>query len=101
MTNSLPSSPLPDALDDLTTRLLECGAVLSQLISHMVEFQATGRSAPDAAPIPEIAHSLIRGVLRDVGKQHSKRDIKLAAAIVKQTTASISRDLYYVGPELN
>jgi predicted amidohydrolase len=101
MTNSLPSSPLPDALDDLTTQLLECGAVLSQLISHMVEFQAAGRSAPDAAPIPEVAQSLIRGVLRDVGKRHSKRDIKVAAAIVKQATASISRDLYYVGPELN
>jgi hypothetical protein len=101
MTNSLPSSPLPDALDDLTTQLLECGAVLSQLISHMVEFQAAGRSATDAAPIPEVAHSLIRGVLRDVGKRHSKRDIKVAAAIVKQTTGSVARDIYYVGPELN
>jgi hypothetical protein len=101
MTDHLPSSPLPDALDDLTTQLLECGAVLSQLISHMVHLQAAGRSAPDAVPIPDVAHSLIRSVLRDVGKRHSKRDIKVAAAIVKQATASICDDICYVRPELN
>jgi hypothetical protein len=101
MTDHVDSSPPPDALDDLTTQLLECGGVLSQIISHMVQFQAAGRSAPDAAPIPEIAHSLIRGVLGGVGKRHSKRDIKVAAAIVKQATASISNEIYFVGPELN
>ncbi len=95
-----PSKP-PDALDELVTQLLQCGGVLSQIISHMVRFQAAGRSAPDAAPIPEVAHSLIRGVLAGVGKRHSKRDIKVAAAIVKQATASICDEIYFVGPELN
>ena len=95
------SSHPPDALDELVTELLECGGVLSQVIGHMVRFQAAGRSNPDAAPIPEVAHSLIRSVLRDVGKRHSKRDIKVAAAIVKQATASICDEIYCVEPELN
>ncbi len=82
-------------------QLLECGAVLSQLISGMVEFSASGRAAPDAAPIPEIAHSLIRGVLDDVAKRHSKRDIKVAAAIVEEATAAMCNDIFYVGPDLN
>jgi hypothetical protein len=101
MTDHFHSSQSPDALDDLTTQLLECGGVLSQMISHMLQFQASGRSAPDAAPIPEVAHTLIRSVLDGVKKRHSKRDIKVAAAIVKEATAAICDDIFYVGPELN
>jgi hypothetical protein len=101
MTEHIDSSPPPDALDDLVTQLLECGSVLSQIISHMVQYQAAGRSAPDAAPIPEVAHSVIRGVLGGVGKRHSKRDIKVAASIVKQATASICDEIYCVDPDLN
>jgi hypothetical protein len=101
MTDHVDASHPPDALDDLVTQLLDCGGVLSQIISQMVEFQATGRSAPDAAPIPEVAHSLIRSVLDDVAERHSRRDVKVAAAIVKQATASICDEIFYVGPELN
>ena len=97
MTDHLDSFQPPDALDDLVTQLLECGGVLSSIISHMVEFEASGRSAPDAAPIPEVAHSLIRGVLDNVGKRHSKRDIKVASRIVKEATAAICDDIFYVG----
>jgi hypothetical protein len=93
--------PPPDALDDLVKQLLECGGVLSQIIASMVEFQSSGRSAPDAAPIPEVAHTLIRSVIEDVvGKGYSKRDLKVAARIVRETTALICSDLYVVGPEL-
>jgi hypothetical protein len=101
MTDQVASSQLPDALDDLVTELLACGAVLSQIISHMVRFQASGRAAPDAAPIPEVAHSLIRGVLGDVRKRHSKRDIKVAARIVKEATDAIGEEIFFVGPELS
>jgi hypothetical protein len=101
MTDQLHSSQPPDAVDELVTQLLECGAVLSQMISHMVKFDAAGLSSPDAAPIPETAHFLIRDVLHDVRKQHSKRDIKVAARIVKQATYAICNDIFYVGPELN
>jgi hypothetical protein len=53
-------------------------------------------------PRPEVAHSLIRGgVVSGVGKRHSKRDIRAAATIIQQATASISNEIYFVGPELN
>lgn len=95
-------SPRPaDALDELVTQLLECGGVLSQIITAMVEFQSSGRSAPDAAPIPEVAHTVIRDVLGGVGKRHSKRDVKVAARIVREATEAMCSDLYVVGPELN
>jgi hypothetical protein len=71
--------------------------VLSQIISRMVQFQASGRSAPDAMPIPEAAHSIIRDVLRDVQKRHSKRDVKVAATIVRQATAAMCNDIFFAG----
>lgn len=100
MTDSLSSRP-PDALDDFVTQLLECGGVLSQIISAMVEFQSSGRSAPDTAPIPEVAHSVIRDVLGDLGKRYPKRDVKVAARIVREATEAMCSDLFVLGPELN
>lgn len=96
----VPDPPL-DPLDELVAQLLEVGAVLSQIVSHMVEFQASGRSAPDSAPIPEIAHSVIRGVLDAVRKTHSKRDIRVAAMIVAESTEAICENVFFVGPDLN
>ena len=101
MTDQRDSPNPPDALDALVTNLLECGGALSQIISHMVRIQAGGRSAPDTAPIPEVAHSLIRDAVDEVRKRHSKRDIKVAALIVKEATASICEEIVFVGPELN
>jgi len=101
VTDHVDQSRPPDALDELVTELLDCGGILSQIISRMVEFQATGRSASDAAPIPEVAHSLIRSVLQDVAERHSRRDVKVAAAIVKQATGLICDEIFHVGPELN
>lgn len=94
-------TPPPDALDELVTRLLDCGGVLSQIVSAMVEFQSSGRSAPDSAPIPEVAHSVIKDVLCDVGRHYSKRDLKVAARIVREATDTMCNDLYVLGPELS
>jgi bifunctional DNA-binding transcriptional regulator/antitoxin component of YhaV-PrlF toxin-antitoxin module len=42
MTDHLHSAqPVPDAVDGLVTELLECGGVLSQIISGMVEFSSS------------------------------------------------------------
>jgi hypothetical protein len=99
MTDQIDSAKPPDPLDGLVTQLLSCGAVLSQMITEMVEFGASGRAAPDAAPIPEVAHSLIRGVLHNVEKRHSKRDINVAAAIVGETIDAICEEIYVVDPD--
>lgn len=90
-----------DAVDELVTQLLACGGVLSQIIAAMVEFQSRGRAAPDAAPIPEVAHTVIRDVLGGIGTRHSKRDVKVAARIVREATDAMCNDLYVLGPELN
>jgi hypothetical protein len=98
MTNQ-PIQPQSDPLDELVTNLLSCGGVLSQLISGMVEFEASGLSAPDSAPIPEVAHSLIRGVLEPVRKQFSKRDIRQSGKIVSLVTDQMCSEIYAVSPE--
>ena len=91
----------PEPLDELVSELLAVGAVLSQMIAGMVEFEASGRSAPDAAPIPEVAHSLIRDVLDGVQKRHSKRDIRVAAKIVAESTHAICEDIFIVNMDMD
>jgi hypothetical protein len=88
----------PEPLDELVGRLLECGAVLGQMVAAMVEFQASGRSAPDAAPIPEVAQSLVRGELDDLVARHGIEDIALAAKIVREATDAISDGIFLLGP---
>lgn len=71
------------------------------MVSGMIAFQAAGRAAPDSPPIPEVAHSLVRGVLDEVGRRHSKRDIRVAAAIIGEAEEAICDNIFVVGPELN
>ncbi len=88
----------PDTIDELTTQMLACGGVLSQIISHMVEAQASGRSAPDAAPIPDAAHSLIRGVIADVTPLHSEEEVITATTIIEEIADAISDNIFLVPP---
>jgi hypothetical protein len=101
MTDQANSYTPPDALDDLVGQLLDIGGVLSQIIDRMVQFDASGRSAPDAVPVPEMAHALIRDVVGDLRKAYSKRDLRVAAKIVEEATGAICNNLFFVGPELN
>ncbi len=84
------------ALDEFVRRLLDCGGVLSQIVSHMVQTQASGRSAPDAAPIPTVAHELIVSVLTELKRGHSRRDLMVAAAIVGEATEAICENIFCV-----
>src|ERR1700678_1688675 len=95
------SPAIPDPIDELATQLLECGGVLSQIVCHMVVHEATGLSAPGEVPIPETAHTVISEVLRRVRKNHSKRDIRVASAIVKQAAEVISEEVLLVEPEFD
>ncbi len=87
MTDHTQSSQPAGPFDELATQLLECGAVLSQVVSHMVQFEASGRSAPDAAPVPEVAHDV---------KQFSKADIVRAAEVVEAATDAIHQNIFFV-----
>lgn len=91
-----PNSP-NGAVDELADQLLGCGAVLSQIISRMVEWESAGPSAPDAAPIPTVAHELIASVLEEVKRRHSLRDLRVAASIVGEATEAIADNIFFVG----
>jgi hypothetical protein len=89
-----------DPLDELATELLGCGAVLSQIIAHMVE-AAAGASNGELVPIPAVAHSLIRDVIDGLGEGHTDKDVRVATGIVRQATDAICGDLLIGSPELN
>ena len=101
MTQQDSANKRPDPLDELVTQLLSCGGVLSQIVSHMVRWEAAGRSAPDVAPIPEVAHSLIRSVIDALRTRYSRRDILVAAKIVDDVTKAICEEIFAVDPDLN
>jgi hypothetical protein len=96
MTDTTDSVSSNDALDELAFQLLGCGAVLSQMVSGMIRCEAAGRSAPDAAPIPTVAQSLIRGVLGDLKRRYSRRDLNVAAAVVQRATDAICENIFFV-----
>jgi hypothetical protein len=87
--------PLPDddALDELVAQLLGCGAVLGQLIGRMLEFEAAGRSARSAHPIPEVAHSVVRSVIPELTRRRPARELEAAAAIVSEVTDAICEEI--------
>jgi hypothetical protein len=93
------TSPAGDALDALIAQLLDCGGVLSQIIGHMCEFEASGLSSPGLRPIPEIAHSVIRSVLEDLPKRHSQEAISASAEIVHEVTSAICDEIFVVPPD--
>ncbi len=99
MSDQITASPPSDPLDELVNELLLCGGVLSQIVSHMVASERSGRSSPDAAPIPEVARFLIRSVIGDAGKRYSKRDIKVACRLVGDVTHAICEEIFFVGPD--
>ncbi len=99
MTNHRSSPSQQDPLDALTEQLLGCGAVLSQIISNMVQFEAAGRSAPDAAPIPDVARGLIRDVIQGLAGRHSDAQISAAVTIVGDATEAIANDLFFISPD--
>ena len=92
-----PSQP-PTALDQLVGELLGAGAVLSQIISGMIRYEAESGPVPDAAPIPDVAHGLLVRTLSDLRHHYSRRDLKVAARILKEATDCICENIYYVPP---
>jgi hypothetical protein len=90
----------PTPFDELVTQLLECGGVLSQIISSMVQFEASGKSPPGIAPIPEVAHSLILGVTTDLTRKYSEDEIATCARVVEDMTTAISEQIFAVDLDL-
>ena len=93
--------PPPNPLEELADRLLECGGVLSQIISHMVAAQRSGQCDADVAPIPEVARSLVGDVLADLAKRRTDEAIGTAAGIVDGATTLIVDNIVFVPLDVN
>ena len=76
MTDQHPPQQPPDVLDELTTQLLGCGGALSQIVSHAVQWEAAGKSAPDAAPVPDVTQALVRDALQDLSQHHAQYELR-------------------------
>ena len=92
------ASPTPDVLDVLVDQLLAVGAPISQMMAGMQEFEASGLSSPDAPPMFEIAHSLIRSVVDDLTERYSDDQIQVASEIVAQATIAICENIFIMTP---
>ena len=89
-------APNHDLLDVLVDQLLACGAPISQMMAGMNEFEASGLSSPDAPPIFEIAHSLIRSAVDDLTDRYSDDEIRISAEVVAQATIAICENIFVV-----
>jgi hypothetical protein len=92
--NASPQSS--QVLDEFIGQLLGAGAVLSQIISQMARHAAAAGPTPDAVPIPDAAHELLASVLTDLKRRYSRRDLTVAARILKNATDSICEEVYFV-----
>jgi len=90
------SSPAADALDGLVAQLLDCGGALSQIIASMQEFEASGLSSPDAPPILEVAHALIRDVNAELPKRYTEQELRVSAEIIQELTTAICENIFIV-----
>jgi hypothetical protein len=93
------AAPTTDVLDALVAQLLACGGPLSQMISNMHEFEASGLAAPDTPPVLEVAHSLIRSVVGEVRQRHTDDEIRTSAEIVEEVTNAICENIFIVPPD--
>lgn len=90
-----------DPLDELVSQLLECGGVFSQILAGMFEHRASGHSGAATAPIPEVAHTLIRSAVADLSRRHSGAELAIAAAIIEEVTEKTCSEILIVSPEIN
>jgi hypothetical protein len=92
------AAPTPDVLDVLVDQLLACGAPISQIMARMQEFEASGLSSPDAPPVFEVVHSVIREVIDDFTERYSADEIRVASEIVAQATVAMCKNIFFVPP---
>ena len=66
------------------------------MMARMQEAEASGSSSPDAPPIFEIAHKLIRSVVDGLTEHYSDDEIRVASEIVAQATVAICENIFFV-----
>ena len=88
--------PDEDALGAFVAQLIETSFTLMTIVDEMTRFAASGRSAPDAPPIPDVLRDLLRGVLAPLVATHSQTAVEQARAVLQSTTDIVCEDIYTV-----
>jgi hypothetical protein len=99
MSDRVGSNQLSDPLDQLVDKLLASGGVFSQIIHHMLECERSQPSADELAPVLEVAHSLVRSVVGEVGRRYSRRDILIASRVVDEVTEAVCEEIFLYSPD--
>ena len=87
-------------LDELVATIVGFGGPLTSIVSGMLEWQAAGRSSPDAPGIPEVLTTLLTDVLADLRDDTPAADLRTTASVLRRVTDTICSDLYVVDPRM-
>ena len=85
-----------DALGAFVAQLIETSFTLMTIVNEMRRFAASGRSAPDAPPIPDVLRDLLRGVLPPLVETYSRAAVEEATAVLGSATDIVCDDIYTV-----
>ena len=96
-------TPTPSAADgplgDLVCELIDCGGVLSQMVADMLAFEAAGHCTDETLPVGEAMYAVILSALAGLRHRFSRRDLGVAARIVKQATDAMCSEIFVVDPD--
>ena len=85
-----------DAVGAFVAQLIETSFTLMTIVDEMTRFAASGRSAPDAPPVPEVLRDLLRGVLAPLVATHSRAAVEQATAVLGSASDIVCEDIYTV-----
>jgi hypothetical protein len=101
MHTDIPKPEPDDPLGAYVAALLVLNGQLMGVVDHMLAFQASGRSAPDAPPIPVVLTELLTGILGPLAEGDGAAELELAAAMLEATSGRIASELFLVSPDLD
>jgi hypothetical protein len=91
------STQSPDhAVTRFVEQLLLVTSPLQSIVNHMLEFQAAGRSAPDAPPVEVVLAELLEGTLAALIGRHGQPAVEAAAAVLEDAGETISSEIFIV-----
>jgi hypothetical protein len=88
------------AVTRFVEQLLLVTSPLQSIVNHMFEFQAAGRSAPDAPPVEVVLADLLEGTLAGLVERHGRQAVEAAAAVLEDAGETICSEIFIVDPEL-
>jgi hypothetical protein len=84
------------AIERLCEELQRWVGTLGPIVAHMHMSQATGASAPDAPPIPEILQSLMSETLAPLADDYGEADVERATALLNDAGRIIAAEIVLV-----